>query len=307
MPATLLSPAQIDRIVERQAHLVTPSAAARRLLDLTSDPRLDVPSRQIASILGSEPALAAQVLQWVNSAIFALPSPVSDIGRAVPLLGLSRIRALALAQAFFTKAAREEMAVYGVKGITFCLHGLETAFGAAFLMKRHEPEREGDAFTAGLLHDIGMLLMEGAAENLDGQPPLLPANRPLCQLERERYGVDHTVLGRSLAAQWRLSDEQKSVIAGHHQEPRRSQAAPWTGDPRSAAPPPPTPDILPLVVQIADHCSERRLMLSTAATQEGDLRTYRDLMPDEASFVAVEEAMDDAGPMLASLFGDVTL
>jgi hypothetical protein len=62
-----------------------------------------------------------------------------------------------------------------------------------------------------------------------------------------------------------------------------------------------------LVVQIADRCSERRLMLSTATAQEGDLRTYRHLMSDEASFAAVEEAMDDAAPMLASLFGDVTL
>jgi HD-like signal output (HDOD) protein len=308
MPATLLSPAQIDRLVERQAHLVTPSAAARRLLDLTADPRLEVPSKQIASILGSEPALAAQVLQWVNSAIFALPSPVSDIGRAVPLLGLSRIRALALAQAFFTKAAKEEMVVYGIKGTTFCLHGLETAFGAAYLMKQREPAREGDAFTSGLLHDIGMLLMEGVAENLDGQTALLPASRPLCQLERERFGVDHTVLGKSLAAQWRLSDEQRAVIAAHHQESRRGPTAPWMpGDSHEVAPQAPAPDILASVVQVADHCSERRLMLSTAVTQESDLRTYRNLTPDEASFAAVEEAMDDAAPMLASLFGDVAL
>ena len=267
MPATLLSPAQIDRLVERQAHLVAPSAATRRLLDLTSDPRLEVPSKQIAGILASEPALAAQVLQWVNSAIFALPSPVSDIGRAVPLLGLSRIRALALAQAFFTKAAREEMVVYGIKGTTFCLHGLETAFGASYLMKQHEPAREGDAFTAGLLHDIGMLLMEGVAENLDGQSALLPASRPLCQLERERFGVDHTILGKSLAAQWRLSDEQKAVIADHHQEARRGPSAPWMpGDSTADVQQQPTSDILPSIVQIADHCSERRLMLSTAAT-----------------------------------------
>jgi HD-like signal output (HDOD) protein len=305
MPATLLSAAQIDRLVERQAHLVTPSAAARRLLELTSDPQLEVPSRQITSILTNDPALAAQVLQWVNSAIFALPSPVSDISRAVPLLGLSRIRALALAQAFFAKAAREEMEVYGISGMTFCLHGLETAFGAAYLMKQHEPAREGDAFTAGLLHDIGMLLMAGIAENLEGQPPLLPANRPLCQTERERYGVDHTVLGRSLATQWRLSDEQQAVISGHHQDAQHRPSAPWFGGgPDEVVSPPPAPDILPAVVQVADHCSERRLMLSTTVTQESDLRIYRDLIPDETSIAAIEEAMDDAETMLASLLGD---
>ena len=152
-----------------------------------------------------------------------------------------------------------------------------------------------------------MLLMAGVAENLDGQTALLPASRPLCQLERERFGVDHTILGKSLAAQWRLSDEQRAVISGHHQGGRRGPTAPWMpGDSMDNVSQSATTDILPSVVQIADHCSERRLMLSTAETQEADLRTYRNLMPDEASFVAVEEAMDDAGPMLESLFGDVT-
>ena len=202
MPATLLSPTQVERLVERQAHLMAPSPAVHRLLDLTSDPTLEIPSKEIADILQSEPALAAQVLQWVNSAIFALPTPVSDIGRAVPLLGLNRVRALALAQAFFTKAAKAEMAIYGIKGTTFCLHGLETAVGAAYLMKQRQPAREGDAFTAGLLHDIGMLLLESVVENIDVQQPLLPADRPLCAVERERFGVDHSTLGGALAGRW---------------------------------------------------------------------------------------------------------
>jgi len=307
MPATLLSPAQIERLVERQAHLMAPSPAVQRLLDLTSDPDLEVPSRQIADILQSEPALAAQVLQWVNSAIFSLPSPVSDIGRAIPLLGLNRVRALALSQAFFNKAAKEEMATYGIKGLTFCLHGLETALGAAYLMKQRNPAREGDAFTSGLLHDIGMLLMGGVVENLEIQKPLLPADRPLCAIERERFGVDHASLGGTLAGHWRLSPEQKGVIADHHREPghrlemEQMNRFARPGDP--VIPPQQPVDELPVMVQIADRCSERRLMICTATSQEQDLRRFRQIMPDEASYTALEDEMDRAAAMLAGMFG----
>jgi len=308
MPATLLSPTQIERFVERQAHLVAPSPTVQRLLDLTSDPDLEVPSRKIVEILQSEPALAAQVLQWVNSAIFSLPTPVSDIGRAIPLLGLNRVRALALAQAFFNKAVKEEMSIYGIKGLTFCLHGLENAVGAAYLMKQRQPAREGDAFTAGLLHDIGMLLMGSVAENLEIQKPLLPADRPLCAIERERFGVDHPTLGGTLASHWRLSAEQKGVIADHHHDPNHRLEAEqmnrfaYPSDPAAA---PQTPaDELPMIVQIADRCSERRLMICTATSQEHDLRRYRQFLPDEASYAALEDEMDHAATMLTSMFGN---
>jgi hypothetical protein len=200
------------------------------------------------------------------------------------------------------------MAIYGIKGLTFCLHGLETALGAAYLMKQRQPTREGDAFTAGLLHDIGMLLMGGVVENLGIQKPLLPADRPLCAIERERFGVDHASMGGTLASHWRLSAEQQGIIADHHRDPGHRLAMEQMnrfarpGDP-VLAPPQPV-DELPFMVQIADRCSERRLMICTATSQEQDLRRYRQIMPDEASYTALEDQMDRAAATLASMFGN---
>jgi len=242
----------------------------------------------------------------VNSAIFALASPVSDIARAIPLLGLNRVRALALAQSFFNKAAKEEMSIYGIKGLTFCLHGVETAGGAAYLMKQRQPAREGDAFTAGLLHDIGMLLMGGVAENLQIQKPLLPADRPLCAIERERFGVDHSTLGGTLAGHWRLSAEQKGVIADHHRDPSHrlemDQMNRFSHPSDPVAAPQLPVDELPIIVQIADRCSERRLMICTATSQEQDLRRYRQILPDETSYADLEDEMDRAATMVTSMF-----
>lgn len=70
-----------------------------------------------------------------------------------------------------------------------------------------------------------------------------------------------------------------------------------------AAPPPPPVDELPMIVQIADRCSERRLLICTATSQEHDLRRYRQILPDEASYAALEDEMDHAATMLTSVFG----
>lgn len=69
-------------------------------------------------------------------------------------------------------------------------------------------------------------------------------------------------------------------------------------------PPEEPADELSMIVQIADRCSERRLMISTATTQEKDLRIYHQVMADEAGFAALEDEMDRAAAMLAIVFGN---
>ena len=304
MPATLLDPTQINRLVDDHAHLAAPSDAVQHLLDVTSDPELEVPPRQVAEILSREPALAAQVLQWVNSAIFALPNPVADIGRAIPLLGLNRIRAIALAQAFFSRAAHQEMTTYGIDGRTFCLHSLETALGAAHLLRAREPGSEGEAFTAGLLHDLGMLIVEGITRDRPQTSPLLPSDRPLHEAERDLLGTDHAALGAALTRRWRLPTEHQEVIAQHHHAPvTGNQLAGWNlmEAPEGA---PPEPPLLLKAVQVADRLSEQRLGLAPDDPEAHWLRHYTDLLPDDEARCALEHEMDQAAAQLAAMMGE---
>ncbi|HBB40250.1 MAG: hypothetical protein COW73_04855 [Nitrospirae bacterium CG18_big_fil_WC_8_21_14_2_50_70_55] len=304
MPTTLLGPAQINHLMDNHAHLAAPSPAVQHLLDITSDPELQVLPRQVAEILSREPALAAQVLQWVNSAIFALPKPVADIARAIPLLGLNRIRAIALAQAFFSRTAHQGMTTYGIDGRTFCLHSLETGLGAAQLMHAHQPGSEGEAFTAGLLHDLGMLLIEGIATGRDHAAPLLPSERPLCEAERELLGTDHAALGAALTRRWRLPQGLQEVIAQHHQSPvSRQHLDAWNLDEAAMAAPSETPLLL-RAVQLADRLSEQRLGLLPADPEARWLRRYADLLPDNAARASLDTEMDHAGGQLAAMMGE---
>jgi len=303
MAATLLSPAEVERLIDRQPNLVAPSTAAQRLLDLTSDPSLDVTPKEVAYLLQSEPSLSVHLLHWVNSAIFSLPSPVAEIERAVTLVGLKRIRTLALSQAFLARGTSGDLEVYGLPGVTFCLHALETAVGAAYLMKQKQPARESEAFTAGLLHDIGMLLIQGAAHSREAVAPLLPSDRPIDEVERRRFGVDHCILGAHLAKRWRLSEEQTAIIGGHHRTRHSAaglEARYWPDEVGSSVT---TMDDVALFVQVADRCSERRLSMTSYTSDEEDARLFDDVLADEDVVAALHEEMDVAKPLLTTLFG----
>jgi len=304
--AALLSPAEIERLIDRQHNIVAPSTAAQRLLDLTSDPSLEVTPKEVAYLLQSEPSLSAHLLHWVNSAIFSLPSPVADVERAVALVGLKRIRNLALSQAFLARSASGDLDVYGLPGLTFCLHSMETAVGAAYLMKQKSPARESEAFTAGLLHDIGMLLIQGMPDSTHKSSPLLPADRPIDQVERQRFGVDHCVLGAHLAKRWRLSKEQAAIIGGHHKMGHpapRLESRYWPDEVAASAS---AADDVGLFVQVADRCSERRLAMTSHTSDEEDARLFADVLVDEDVVTTLHEEMDVANVLLTTLFGIAT-
>lgn len=303
MSAALLSPAEIERLIDRQRNIVAPSTAAQRLLDLTSDPSLEVTPKEVAYLLQSEPSLSAHLLHWVNSALFSLSSPVAEIERAVTLVGLKRIRNLALSQAFLARSASGDLDVYGLPGLTFCLHSMETAVGAAYLMKQKNPAREAEAFTAGLLHDIGMLLIQGMANSTEKSAPLLPSERPIDEAERRRFGVDHCVLGAHLAKRWRLSKEQEAIIGGHHrtgQPAPRLEARYW---PDAAGASATAGNDVARFVQVADRCSERRLAMTSYTSDEEDARLFEDVLEDEDVVTTLHEEMDVANVLLATLFG----
>ena len=303
MAATVLSPAEVERLIDRQPNLVAPSSAAQRLLELTSDPSLQVTPKEVAYLVQSEPSLSAHLLHWVNSAIFSLPSAVTDIERAVNLVGLKRVRTLALSQAFLAKGASGALDAYDLSGVAFCLHAVETAVGAAFLMKEKNPARESETFTAGLLHDIGMLLMQAVADSTTKIVPLLPSDRPIDQAERQRFGVDHCMLGAHLAKRWRLSEDQIAIIGGHH---RMRASAPLSGLgslPDEAGPWEGPADDVALFVQIADRCSERRLGMTRNTSDDEDLCLFDDVLEDEEMMNALHEEMDVGNVLLTTLFG----
>jgi putative nucleotidyltransferase with HDIG domain len=189
-----------------------PPVAAELLRTLSDE---SVHLQEIASVIASDATLCARVLQYANSAEFALTDPIRNVRQALSMLGLDRTRKLTItiATAVYSGAALR------AAELRRCWrHTIATAVLADEIAGRCGLFVES-AYTAGMMHDIGRLgllvaypreyettIREAAERCLD-----------LLDFERETFGIDHAEAGRWLAERWRLPEEFR-VIAGRHHD-----------------------------------------------------------------------------------------
>lgn len=206
-----------DKLLVRVESLPTLPAIATQLLELTlSD---DVSTSTIGGILSKDPSLTAKVLKVVNSAAFGLRFPVSNLSYAITVLGLQRMRTLILSLSFF-----ETLAKVHDKGqldkMAFWRHSVASAAAAKALANATgrlvNPE---EAYVAGLIHDIGMLLLDTLAPKEYRQVlqefQITGANS-LLNLEEGIAGISHVEIGSRLALRWNLPKALCGAIRHHH-------------------------------------------------------------------------------------------
>jgi putative nucleotidyltransferase with HDIG domain len=176
---------------------------------------------RVLAVVEQDPVLAAIVLRMVNSAAFALSAEVTELSRAVVLLGAAHVRSLALAAAMSALSAAPDA------DARFA-HSFSTACTARLIAVAGRVGWEETAFAAGILHDIGELVVVA----LDAEPleAGLPA-RSRMALERDSLGTDHAELGAALARRWSIPEVLCAPIAGHHGEmPHMALPAEPTGE-----------------------------------------------------------------------------
>ena len=177
--------------------------------------REDASLKRVASIIGQDLAMTAKVLQLVNSAFFGLGRRVANIEQAVSYLGVEVIRALVVSQAAFSAFEAADLAFFQ----QLWEHSTMTATLAKLIAEREsrDPIVHGEALQAGMLHDIGALVLaarlperyrdvRGYAEQGAGM---------LASREQEAFGCDHGRIGAYLMGLWGLSDRIVEAIAYH--------------------------------------------------------------------------------------------
>ena len=175
----------------------------------------DADPREVLEIVERDPALAAMVLRLVNSAAFGLAHEVTDLHLAVVLLGLAQLRTLALAASMAALFAPSDSTVESWH------HAFATACATRALAQELLPAQAEAAFTAGMLHDIGTLVIAGPLAGAH------PGTDPFAGLrgdtrlaaESRLFGADHAEIGAALAERWQLPDHLVAAIAGHHNPP----------------------------------------------------------------------------------------
>ena len=205
---------QLDDVIREIKDLPTlPTVAQEMLSNLDDDnTNLDVVCEKVAL----DQSLTAKMLRLANSSYYGANSKVVTLQQAVGLLGLKNVKELILMASIESSFPTSNCLNFDAKA--FWRHSVATAISAE-LISRTLKMKHDFAFTAGLLHDIGRLVLVTRFPN-DYQQVLAYREQEDCSLldaERAVMGIDHVVVGWLLAKEWEFSDAIQDAIRGHHQ------------------------------------------------------------------------------------------
>ena len=206
----------IAGLVQGVGDLVTLPDVFIRISHLVDDP--DSTTTDIANVVSQDPSFTVRLLRVANSPFYGFSSTIDTVTGAVSLIGASQIRNLALSTSVTRTFAGLPNNLVSMGN--FWRHSLYCALIARILAKRTgkcEPEA---VFTAGLLHDIGELVIFNRLPGQAKEALLLVLDSadelPVYKAERQTMGFDHAQVGGELARQWRLPRMLEECIAYHH-------------------------------------------------------------------------------------------
>jgi len=173
----------------------------------------------IGEIIGRDPGMSAKILQLVNSAFFGLGRAVASPGQAVSFLGLDTIRALVLSVNVFEQFDPQKIRAFRLESLW--IHSLSVGTLArtiATLESSLKSVRE-ESLLAGLLHDIGKLILVANLPNEYDAAQALASRERICVTEAQRqvFGSSHPEVGAYLLRIWGIPDEVVEAVAFHHQ------------------------------------------------------------------------------------------
>jgi diguanylate cyclase (GGDEF)-like protein/putative nucleotidyltransferase with HDIG domain len=189
---------------------------AIKLLKLTRDTTSAV--ADLVRLIETDPAITAKILQIVNSAAYGLPRRIASIKHAIVLLGFAAIRSLAMDVVLYDQLIKRRSR-HGFNRVHFWQHCLTVATLCRALAHRvHYPNPE-EAYIAGLLHDIGMIISEthGRITYSEFLKQQDHHEGLLIDIEKKILGLDHGDIGAFVCQQWGLPDSIVLALKLHHQ------------------------------------------------------------------------------------------
>lgn len=177
--------------------------------------RTTASSQQIADAISADPALSVRMLRLANSPLFGLSQRVERLSQAVHLVGTRQVRDLCLASTVLDCFAGVPSASASMPGLA--LHSLTTGLIARAIAGRRRETNVERFFVAGLLHDIGLLLLLIQLPGEEGSALTKAATGiPLEVAEQSILGYNHAAVGALLVERWRLPPALSEPVGCHH-------------------------------------------------------------------------------------------
>lgn len=172
---------------------------------------------KIGEAVQTDPALTARILKMINSAYYGLRNPVTSISQAVALLGRQQLKQVLLGSVLAGVFKDFDVTHFPLRD--FWQHCIKTAIIARQLAMQNARIIDHDAFfTAGLLHDVGWLVIAkvNPGSYLQITQLVKDENRDVLQVEAEKLGVTHIDVGVALLDKWGIPGLITECVRKHH-------------------------------------------------------------------------------------------
>lgn len=203
----------VTGILDKIQKLPSMPSLVLEILESFDDERMDVST--LARKIANDQVLVARVMRVANSAFFGLSGQIGTIPEAISVLGFNNLRGLVTAAAIINSAPKD---LGEFDRVMFWRHGIATASCAKVLARRVGLNPE-IAFTAGVLHDIGKLIIAMQFPQVVVALPQMKdqaSDEASIAIEHEMLGCDHAALGGELAKRWNFPLAIRESIVLHH-------------------------------------------------------------------------------------------
>lgn len=206
---------QIHRTISNVSTLPTLPGVLTKLNSLVDNDKSSID--QMSRVISSDQTLSARVLKLVNSPFYGFPGRVSTVSHALILLGVNVVKGLTLSASIFELMEKEAVGLWE--------HSLGTAVVARFISKELGHADLDGVSTAGLLHDIGKVVIKVMFVEEYNKIQSIASSRDMTMLEVEQeiLKTDHAEIGSWLAQAWNLPQKLIEPIAYHHDVQRATE------------------------------------------------------------------------------------
>lgn len=214
-PDVELAAKELMKRIDNIQELPTLSTVVVQVLSMLQD--INISAEELAGVVENDQAIVPKLLKLVNSAFFGFSTKVSSVQHAVMLLGYNTVRNAVLSVEVINVMDLKRR-IEGFDITRFWRHAISVAVISRYLDQETGKQYREDAFAAGLIHDIGKLVMAHYFTDR-----FEATWRSMCQekisfweAEPKHFPINHAAIGAQLAERWNLPPALKDVVAHHH-------------------------------------------------------------------------------------------
>lgn len=202
----------IAKILAEHKELLSLPQTLAEVLRVARDERSS--AKELADVLMRDPALTAKVLRIVNSSFYGVGRAVGTMTQAVVTLGTRTVTALALSSSVYKTTEKWKTSFDRLR---FWRHSLEVAIASRMVAEAARYPHPEEAFVAGLLHDLGIIILEGSFPDQYRQVwTRAQQNGSLADHEDEQFATNHARVAQFLLEQWKLPSHLCQAVGHHH-------------------------------------------------------------------------------------------